>query len=138
MRILACLALLLGTPPFAAGERIVVSPSSPETAIAIECPVGQVTRILFPEPLKRLKGLGSARAALGLRVERLTPTAVLAVEPLDHPARGTIEFVGPTLQISLDQTTVAGGGAQDVRSVPPEEVIGLGSGTPSPTPVTAS
>jgi hypothetical protein len=139
MRILTSLALFLGAPLLAAAERIVVLPPSAQTAIGIECPVGQVTRILFPEPLKRLKGLGSARAALGLRVERLTPTAVLAVEPLDHPAQGTIEFVGPTLQIRLDLTTVAEGRAEDLRLVPPQAAIGRDEGAPSvPPPVTTS
>jgi hypothetical protein len=132
MALMTRLAPLLAVSLLAVPERTVVLPSQADQAVAVTCPVGRVTRLIFPEPLKRLKGLGSARAALGLRVERLSPAAILVIEPLDHPAEGTIEFVGTTLQVRLELKTVAEGEAADIRIVAAGDRAEVPASQPSP------
>jgi hypothetical protein len=121
-----------------ASERRVALPSSPEVAIRVECPRGRVTRILLPEALLRLKGMGSARSALGLRVERLAPEATLIVEPQAHPVTGTIEFIGATLQVRIVLVSLAEGEPVDVRIVAATDAATEAPGPAStPHPATA-
>lgn len=114
-----------------------VVPATPGATVRLACPVGQSTRIIFPEPLRRLKGRGIAREALGLTVAQASPHAILVVAPPTHPARGTIEFQGPTLELRLDLTTAerSEGDTGDVRIVvesPPAREPATGNGRPTP------
>jgi len=83
--------------------------------VEVTCPVGQKTRIVFPEPLRSLKGLGVARAALGLSVEQAAPVAILSAAPPTHPARGTIEFQGSSLEVRLGLSTTTEGAAEPLE-----------------------
>jgi hypothetical protein len=98
----------------AAERRISVRRGAAAT-VEVACPVGQKTRIVFPEPLRSLKGLGVARAALGLSVEQAAPVAILAAAPPTHPARGTIEFQGSSLEVRLGLSTTTEGAAEPLE-----------------------
>jgi hypothetical protein len=88
--------------------------------------VNQTTRIVLPEPLRQLKGVGGETSALGLTVERTKPQAVLRVTPKSHPASGTVEFRGPTLVIRLSLESAASGVGSEVQvtveAPPPSKV----------------
>ncbi len=102
-----------------ASERTLVVPAKGASSLSLTCVVGRATRVLLPEPLRRLKGLGPAREALGVTVEQSSPEAILVIHPRRHPARGTIDFQGPSLELHLDiaSATEADGDARDVRIV---------------------
>jgi hypothetical protein len=97
--------------------------------MALVCPSGQATRVVFPEPLRRLRTYGPDRQAIAVTVERTTPTAIVVIRPQRHPARSRIEFRGLTLTLELDVTTTAAGPPQELRLAPP----GVGTVGPDAT-----
>ncbi len=117
MRIALSLFVVLTAPLAAAEERVAVLPPGGEAAVVVECPVGRTTRILLPEPLKRLWGLGTLRSTLGLSVEQASPVTALKVEPRSQGAQGSLEFVGTTVRVRLELTSVAEREPVDVRVV---------------------
>ncbi len=111
---------------------VVVSADAPDP-LRVVCPVAQVTRIVFPEPIRQLKGpaLGSP---LNLRVERTKPNGIITVQPSAHPARSSVEFRGASGVIRLLLETAPSGEASELNLVlaePRAEVE-----PPSPAPET--
>jgi hypothetical protein len=105
----------------------------PETGhLALSCPVNQTTRVVFPEPLRRLKTFGPDRQAIAVTVERAAPTAVIVVRPQRHPAQAGIEFRGVTLTLQLDLTTTAAGQPQESRLALPVLATAAPRATPAP------
>ena len=113
--------------------RTVTLPADPASVVRVRCPVAEVTRIVLPEPLRQLKASAEDKAALGLRLERAKPTAVLSVRPAAHPRQGRIEFRGTTLVVQLALETAAEGSASEVRLLMPAPAR---PPTPTPAPVT--
>jgi hypothetical protein len=102
--------------------------------------VHKTTRIALPEPLHLFKGTPDDKAALGVKVIRTKPTAVLSVRPERHPFRGTLEFRGPTLVARLLIETQADGRETEIRVVAKagalpatSSPVALPSATPAPT-----
>jgi hypothetical protein len=115
--------------------RTVTLPADPAAVVRVRCPVAEVTRIVLPEPLRQLKATAQDKAALGVRLERAKPTAVLAVRPSAHPRQGRLEFRGPTLVVQLALETTPGGSASEVRLVMPSPpAVAAGSPAPSRPP----
>jgi hypothetical protein len=100
--------------------------------LAVVCPVGQATRLVFPEPLRRLRTFGPDRQAFSVTVERTTPTAVVLIRPQRHPTRSGVEYHGTTLVLRLDLKTTATGQAQELRLAPPLPARAEPAATPSP------
>lgn len=126
-------------------SRTVVVALGANTRVRIECPKGQMTRIVLPERLRRLTSSPSgARLALGLRVEQSSPMGVIVVLPRDHPYVGELEVVGATAPLKLELKTTAVGAASEVRiqvaapqaaspTVPPLASPAATSARPTPT-----
>jgi hypothetical protein len=94
--------------------RTQVVPKDP-ALVRIECPVNRVTRVVFPEPMRQLKGLGSEKVPLGLSVAETKPRGVIVVSPVAHPTRGVFEFRGPATVIRLELASAAAGEDSEVR-----------------------
>jgi hypothetical protein len=88
--------------------------------LTVACPLGQTTRLVFPEPLRRLKTLGPDRQALAVTVERTTPTTIVSVRAGRHPAQCGLEFHGTTLTLRLDLKTTDVGEGQELRFAAPK------------------
>jgi hypothetical protein len=105
--------------------------------VRVPCTVNQTVRIVFPEPLRRLRTLQGEDRGLGVTVETTKPRGVIVVHAATHPSRRTVEFRGPDLALTLVLESVTSGGASEVRVVvadsptpPPAEPVSR----PSPSP----
>jgi hypothetical protein len=117
------------------GERVIMRPSNMLTVAAlllartlvipgdagalspIECPVGQSTRIVFPEALRTLRIDARTKARLGLSVEQASPLAIVVARPQTAGAEGALTFDGPTLSLAVRLVPTSGGTAGEVRLV---------------------
>lgn len=116
-------------------QTTVLATHAPGEPVRIQCPVNQTTRIVLPEPLRQLKGVGGETSALGLIVERTKPQAILRVTPKSHPASGTVEFRGPTLVIRLSLESTASGVGSEVQvslEAPPPSTVAAPPATAAP------
>jgi len=132
---LLVIALLAQVPP-----RAIDVPWPAAGPLTVACPVGQTTRLVFPEPLRRLRTFGPDRQVIGITVERAAPTAVIVIRPQRHAVHSGVEFQGMTLTLRLDLTTTAAGPAQELRLAPPKlSTAGPDSGsTGAPAPATVT
>ncbi len=134
--------LLILALPASGEERPLPLPPAGEPLVVV-CPLGRDTRLVFPEPLRRLRGLGQERSALGLSIVQAAPEAILLVHPKTHPTRGVITFVGPTLEVRLVLETAAADAADgppvDLRLTPaPPAPTSAPAPTPEPIPAASS
>jgi hypothetical protein len=94
--------------------------------IRIDCPVGQLTQIVFPERLILLKASAGAADDLGVSAEQSSPVGMVSVRPR-KTATGTLELRGPTLVLTVVVRGVETGGGSEIR-------LTLASPAPAPTP----
>ena len=102
--------------------RVVVIPAGTEPPAAVECPVGQTTRVVFPEALRTLRVDARTKSRLGLVIEQSSPIGIVAVRPAAMGADGTLEFQGPTMTVVVrlhPSPAGTGGDVRLVRDAPP-------------------
>jgi hypothetical protein len=99
----------------AQARTVTLREGEPSPLIRIECPVNETTRIVLPEPLRQLRGLGRATEPLRISVERAKPETVILVRPALHPSAGTVEFRGTSLAIRLLLESSSEGTGSEVR-----------------------
>jgi hypothetical protein len=89
----------------------------PPKPIRIACPVGQTTRIVFPEPFVPggVRASQGATDALGIVMESSRPVGILAVRPVNHPAQGTLTLRGTSVVLTLVLWTAGEGLGSEVR-----------------------
>jgi hypothetical protein len=105
--------------------------------VRLACPVHRTTRVIFPEPLRLVKGLERETLPLGVNVERTKPQGIIAVTPTSHPARGILELRGPTLVVRvLLESTADGSGSEIHLALAPSPAPEI-SPSPAPTPAPA-
>lgn len=92
-------------------------PQDGDAAVRIVCPLKQTTRVVLPEALRQLKGVGRETAQLGLSVERTRPLGLIVVRPEAHPVSAQVEFRGPSRVIRLVFESAAEGEGAEVRLV---------------------
>jgi hypothetical protein len=114
------LALLAPTAVSAQVRTVVLTDVVREKPIAVSCRVSQATRIVFPEPSRRLKVSPGAKEALGIRFVATQPRAVVEVSPVSAGATGTIEFVGLSGLLTVRLASVDGAAPNEVRLALPE------------------
>src|SRR5262245_9594469 len=83
--------------------------------VRVACPVHRTTRVVFPEPLRLVKGLERETQPLGVAVERTKPQGIIAVTPTEHPSRGILELRGPTLMVRVLLESTADGTGSEIR-----------------------
>ena len=105
--------LILLTAAILLGEA--ATPAADKPAV-VECPVGQETRIVFPEAVTELRTppAGVVRS-LRLRVIAAAPRAIIALTPTTHPLEASLGFEGPTAKLRVEIRTVATGKSREVR-----------------------
>jgi hypothetical protein len=96
--------------------------------VRVPCPVHRTTRLVFPEPLRLVKGLERETEPLGVSVESTKPQGIITITPTAHPARGILELRGPTLVVRVLFESTPEGAGSEVR-------LAL---APPPTPEPAS
>jgi hypothetical protein len=109
--------------------------------VRVPCPVHRTTRVVFPEPLRLVKGLERETQPLGVSVESTKPQGVITVTPTEHPARGILELRGPTLTVRvLFESTPDGAGSEVRLALPappspaPSPAASPGASVPEPSP----
>lgn len=99
-----------------------LTPEQLTKPVRILCPAGQTTRIVFPERALSVKQLPGTREALGLSLVAWKPRAVVELSPTSAPAKGTVDFRGPGLRLTLVVEVVSAGTGAEIRlSLAPEK-----------------
>src|SRR5262245_18800564 len=126
---LLILAALIATPAQAV-RSVVIPPAAVSKPVRIDCPVGQLTQIVFPERLVMLKASAGAADNLGVAAEKSSPLGVVGVRPV-KVGTGTLELRGPSLVLTILVRGVETGAGSEIRLT-----LGtLPSPAPSPSPV---
>jgi len=86
-------------------------------AVRIECPVGQTTRIVFPDRLVSLTASAGAQEALGLVPLASRPLGILSVTPPAHPAQGRVRVSAPSGSLTVVLQTVPKGRGSEIQLV---------------------
>lgn len=130
---------------------VAIPPAAVAKPVRIECPVGQLTQIVFPERLVLLKASAGAADALGVAAQQSAPLGVVSVRPV-KVSTGTLELRGPSLVLVIVLQGVEKGGPSEIRltltpasppapspkpSPPPSAMAGA-SLAPSPTAAPSS
>ncbi len=97
--------------------RTVELPAELARHIRVECPVGTVTRIVFPEPLLTLRWSKGTREAVGARLRSTEPVGIVELEPARLASPGSLEARGPSRTLTIELTVVPKGGPLEVRLV---------------------
>jgi hypothetical protein len=92
-------------------------PQDGDAPVRIVCPLKQTTRVVLPEALRQLKGVGRETEQLGLSVERTRPLALIVVRPETHPVSAQLEFRGHSRVIRLVFESAAEGESGEVHLV---------------------
>lgn len=117
---MAMAALLVPAPARGEVRTITLNDRSQEKAVPLSCTVARTTRIVFPEPSRRLKVSAGAKERLGIRFVATLPRAIIEVMPVAAGASGTIEFTGASGALTLLITAVESESASDVRLAFPD------------------
>ena len=88
--------------------RTVTVPAAAAAPVRVVCPVGETTRIVFPEALRQLKASADDRKRFSLVVERTQPQGVVTVRPGTAGGTVRVEFRGPTRVVDLVLEAVRG------------------------------
>ena len=105
--------------------------------MTVECAVGQTTRILLPERIRRHRGNPETEALVGLRVEAHKPKAILVVTPSKHPAQTRLELTLEDMSLTLVIRTASQGASGQVEFTLPSSAA-AGPIAPSMNGVPAS
>lgn len=108
----ALLAALLGAAM--AGE-VALTHDVLNLPIRVECPVGETTRLLFPERLSRVTASAGAKTAFGITVESYRPFGVLTVRPPGAAQPARLEIAGPSMRLILNLRSVAHAVPDEIR-----------------------
>lgn len=146
--ILAAAIAAVGLPV----RSVAIPPAAVSKPVRIECPVGQLTQVVFPERLMLLKASAGAAEALGVAAQQSSPLGVVAIRPV-KVSTGTLELRGPSLVLVIAVQGVERGGPSEIRltvappaaqaaltrpSAPTELAEADPSPVPSPTPLPTS
>src|SRR5438093_1240032 len=77
--------------------------------IRVECAVGTVTRLVFPEQLLTLRWSKGARDALGARLRSTEPVGIVEVQPAKLAPPSSVEARGPSWTLNVELTVVPSG-----------------------------
>jgi hypothetical protein len=127
------LALLAPATATAQVRTVVLTDEVREKPIAVSCRVAHTTRVVFPEPSKRLKVSPGAKEQLGIRFVATQPRAVVEITPVSAGASGTIEFTGVSGVLTVRLAAIDGSAASEVRLALPEAPA-PGKATPAASP----
>lgn len=128
------LALLAPATATAQVRTVVLTDEVRAKPIAVSCRVAHTTRIVFPEPSKRLKVSSGAKELLGIRFVATQPRAVVEVAPTSAGASGTIEFIGVSGALTIRLAAIDGTAASEVRFALPEAPAPVKPPAASPRP----
>jgi hypothetical protein len=117
---MAMAALLVPAPVRGEVRTITLNDRAQEKAVPLSCTVARTTRIVFPEPSRRLKVSAGAKERLGIRFVATLPRAIVEVTPVAAGASGTVEFTGASGVLTLLITAVESEEASDVRLAFPD------------------
>jgi hypothetical protein len=92
-------------------------PAELRRPIRIECAVGALTRVVFPEQLLTLRWSKGAREALGARLRSTEPVGIVEVQPARLAASSSVEAHGPSWTLNLELTVVPTGAPLEIRIV---------------------
>jgi hypothetical protein len=109
--------LVVGALAAVLETRTVEVPVEARRSIRVECAVGTMTRVVFPEPLLTLRWSRGAREALGARLRSTAPVGIVEVQPTRLDTSGSLEARGPSQAVNVDLTVVPKGAPLEVRLV---------------------
>ncbi len=109
--------LVAGALAAALETRTVEVPVEARRSIRVECAVGTMTRVVFPEQLLTLRWSRGAREALGARLRSTAPVGIIEVQPTRVATSGSIEARGPSQTVNVELTVVPKGAPLEVRLV---------------------
>src|SRR5260370_28085869 len=106
-------------------------------SIRVECAVGTMTRLVFPERLLTLRWSKGAREALGARLSATAPVGIVEVRPTRLDTSGLVQARGPSQTVDVELTVVPNGVPLEVRLVMTGtrrlEELGVGSAASNPS-----
>lgn len=113
---------------------VTLSAAVPTKPVRVACPVGQTTRIVFPEALLPggVRVSKGATDLLGIALEASHPVGIVTVRPETHPSRGTLTLQGPSMLLTVALWTSQAGVGSEIRIVVPRpagSAVPEGSGT---------
>ncbi len=86
-------------------------------SIRVECAVGMMTRVVFPERLLTLRWSRRARETLGARLRSTAPVGIVEVQPTRLDTSGALEARGPSETVKVELSVVPKGVPLEVRLV---------------------
>lgn len=98
-----------------------LTPTEVGKPIELRCPIGEITRLILPEPLLTLKASPGAGLALGVEATQARPFGIVSLRP-PRASTGTLEARGPTLLLTFVIRAVPEGRGGDLRFtlIPPQ------------------
>src|SRR5260221_7840488 len=97
--------------------RTVEVPAEPRRPIRVECAVGALTRVVFPEQLLTLRWSKGAREALGARLRSTEPVGIVEVQPARLAASSSVEAHGPSWTLNIELAVVPSGAPLEIRII---------------------
>lgn len=97
--------------------RTVEVPVEARRSVRVECAVGIMTRVVFPERFLTLRWSRGAREGLGARLRSTAPVGIVEVQPTRVDTSGTLEAQGPSQTVNVELTVVPKGVPLEVRLV---------------------
>lgn len=118
-------------------REVTLTPENTASPIKVECPVGESTRLVFPERLSRVTASAGAKTAMGITVESYRPQGVMTARPPSPGGPARLEIAGPTMRLVLELRSVERGPAAEIRFVVPAAMLpAVGKGSvPAGAPV---
>jgi hypothetical protein len=86
-------------------------------SVRVECAVGIMTRVVFPERLLTLRWSRGAREGLGARLRSTAPVGMVEVQPTRVDTSGALEAQGPSQTVIVELSVVPKGVPLEVRLV---------------------
>jgi hypothetical protein len=129
--ILAAVLATAGLPV----RSVAIPPAAISKPVRIECPVGQLTQVVFPERLMLLKASAGAADALGVAAQQSSPLGVVSIRPT-KVSTGTLELRGPSLVLVIAVQGVEKGGPSEIRlTLAPPAPPAPPAASPKPSPI---
>lgn len=97
--------------------RTIEVPAELRRPIRVECAVGALTRVVFPEQLLTLRWSKGAREALGARLRSTEPVGIVELQPARLAASSSVEAHGPSWTLNIELAVVPSGAPLEIRIV---------------------
>ncbi len=115
--------------------RTIEVPAELRRPIRVECAVGALTRVVFPEQLLTLRWSKGAREALGARLRSTEPVGIVEVQPARLAASSSVEAHGPSWTLNIELAVVPSGAPLEIRIGTASDEADLKPGDGAPTAV---